>query len=81
MARKIAPKVEALPSRRDDLVKLRAKLMDMIELAEPSVVAQIAGQLRQVIKELDELPDEAQKSDLDLAREQRAKRRAGLKAV
>ena len=48
--------------RRDGLIALRDKLASAIEVAEPSVVAQLAGQLRSTLKELDELPDGKGKS-------------------
>lgn len=80
MAAKKEP-APVVPSRRDDLVMMRAKLIAMLDIAEPSVAAQISGQLRQVIKDLSELPDEAVKSDVEKARERRAKRREHLKAV
>lgn len=48
--------------RRRRLESIRDQLTAAMESAEPSVMAQIAGQLRQVLKEIDELPDAAGES-------------------
>ena len=79
--KKPAEQPPALPSRRDDLIRMRARLMDALEEADASVAAQIVGQLRAVVKELAELPDAKPESALEKAIRQRAARRAGLKAV
>jgi hypothetical protein len=82
MARKPAPKPEPKPqSRRDDLVLMREHLMRAMLDADVSVVAQIVGQLRQVIKELDELPEAKAESALEQAAARRKARRSNLKAV
>jgi len=45
------------------------------------VKAQLAGQLRAALKELDELPKVSAESPLEAAKRKRAARRANLKAV
>lgn len=79
MARRKAPEsmVQRVGrGRRDGLEALRDKLAADLEAAEPSVSAQIAGQLRQVLRELDELPVAGGKS----ARERFADRVAAANA-
>lgn len=68
-------------SRRADLVKMRQVLMDALDECDASVAAQIVGQLRQVVKELAELPEDKAQSPLELAKQKRAARRGNLKAV
>lgn len=70
-------------SRRDDLELMREHLMNAMLTCEPSVLAQVVGQLRAVVKELAELPDATTESVVDKVRRERAERRraAGLKAV
>lgn len=63
--------------RREGLEALRDKLAADLEVAEPSVSAQIAGQLRQVLRELDEVPAAGGKS----ARERFADRVAAANAA
>lgn len=51
--KKAAPrKPEPVPSQRDDLERLRKGLLEAFEAAPDPVKAQIAGQLRMVIKDL-----------------------------
>jgi hypothetical protein len=65
-------------SRRKALEAVRDALGVAMESAEPSVMAQIAGQLRQVLREIDELPaDDEGKS----ARERFADRVAAANAA
>lgn len=62
---------------RKSLEALRDDLAEALSKAEPAVKAQIAGQLRQVLLELDGLPDEQQQSVADdLAQRRRARRAA-----
>ena len=75
----VAPVV--LPSRRDDLMVMRDHLMAAMLVAEPNVLAQLVGQLRAVVKELDELPEAQPESSLARALAVREKRLSGLKAV
>ena len=70
-----------VPSRREDLVMMRERLVLALVDAESSVVAQIVGQLRAVVKELDELPDVRVESQVDRAARLRAERRQKLRAV
>lgn len=67
--------------RRDDLEVMRAELLAALTECEPQVKAQIVGQLRHVVKELDELPAQAEQSAVEKARAKRAARRDHLKAV
>jgi hypothetical protein len=67
--------------RRAALVALRDTLAEAIDLAEPQVVAQLAGQLRQVLAEIDSLPAAGVKSLTDELKEKRAARRAAAKAA
>lgn len=69
------------PSRRQRLIELRDMLLVAMKSAEPSVMAQLAGQYRQTLKELAELPDDSVQSDWEKARAIRAARRSALKAV
>lgn len=69
-------------SRRDDLVKMRQVLMDALDECDPNLAPQIVGQLRQVVRELAELPEATEESPLEQAKRKRAARRAAhLKAV
>ena len=79
--KKAVEQLPVLPSRRDDLIRMRARLMDALDEADASVAAQIVGQLRAVVKELAELPEAKPESALEKAIRQRSERRAGLKAV
>ena len=82
MAGKKKAEVQVLvPSRREDLVMMRERLVLALVDAESSVVAQIVGQLRAVVKELDELPDVRVESQVDRAARLRAERRQKLRAV
>jgi hypothetical protein len=51
-----------MSDRRKRLEDIRDQLTEALALAEVSVKAQIAGQLRQTLKELDELPEAEGKS-------------------
>ena len=55
MARSVSEAVAA-DDMRDALKAMAAKLAADFELADPSVSAQVAGQLRQVLKDLQALP-------------------------
>jgi hypothetical protein len=67
-----------MSDRRERLIAIRDDLTTAMQNAEPSVMAQIAGQLRQVLKEIDELPaDDEGKS----ARERFADRVAAANAA
>lgn len=68
-------------SRREDLLRMREHLLAAMLVAEPTVVAQIVGQLRQVVKDLDELPPEKAASSVAKAAAKRQARRSNLKAV
>lgn len=46
-------KIEAAKSTREGLIAMRDKLASDMDDAEPGVVAQIAGRLQAVLKELD----------------------------
>lgn len=46
-----------MSDRRQRLEDIRDQLTEALSLADVSVKAQIAGQLRQTLKELDELPE------------------------
>jgi len=59
------------------LKALQRKLAADMTLAEPSVSAQIAGQLRQVLKDLAALPGEESESPADEIAKRRAARLAG----
>lgn len=61
---------------RKALEALRDELAEALSKAEPAVKAQIAGQLRQVLLELDGLPDEKQRSVADDLADRRRARRA-----
>jgi hypothetical protein len=67
--------------RRAALIALRDSLAAAMDAAEPSVLAQLAGQYRQTLKELDELPQAKEESPLEKAAKARQARRANLKAV
>ena len=45
-----------MSDRRERLESIRDQLTTAMLVAEPSVLAQLSGQLRQTLKELDELP-------------------------
>ncbi len=67
---------------RATLAALRDKLAEQLEQCEPAVAAQIAGQLRQVLKDLAALPAPREGSKLDEVRARReARRGAGAKAA
>ena len=59
-----------MTDRRERLERMRDQLTAAMEVVDPPVMAQIAGQLRQVLKEIDELPEPKGKS----ARERLAER-------
>lgn len=67
--------------RRKALEALRDELARALEDADVAVKAQLAGQLRATLKDLDELPSVSVDSSLEKARKKRADRRASLKAV
>ena len=67
----------AVSDRRQRLEDIRDQLTAAMSAAEPSVMAQIAGQLRQTLKELDELPEAEGKS----ARERFSERVAAADAA
>lgn len=46
-----------MSDRRERLESIRDQLTEALSLADVAVKAQIAGQLRQTLKELDELPE------------------------
>lgn len=46
-----------MTDRRERLIEIRDELTEALRDSEPSVKAQIAGQLRQVLKEIDEIPE------------------------
>ena len=79
--KKNAEEQVSVPSRREDLVMMRERLVLALVDAESSVVAQIVGQLRAVVKELDELPEVRVESQVDRAARLRAERRQKLRAV
>lgn len=54
-----------MSDRRERLVEIRDQLTDALLDADASVKAQIAGQLRQVLKEIDEIPAEEELSARD----------------
>ena len=67
---------------RATLEAIRDQLAHQLERAEPAVAAQIAGQLRQTLKDLAALPAETKGSKLDEVRARRESRRvAGAKAA
>jgi hypothetical protein len=66
-----------MSDRRERLEAIRDQLTAAMSSAEPSVMAQLAGQLRQTLKELDELPAAEGKS----ARERFADRVTAANAV
>lgn len=49
-----------MSDRRERLESIRDQLTDALARADVAVKAQIAGQLRQTLKELDELPVKAE---------------------
>lgn len=59
-----------MSDRRERLEVIRDQLTEAMDLADVSVKAQIAGQLRQVLKDIDEIPEVGKES----ARERFAKR-------
>ena len=61
---------DAKSDRRARLEAIRDQLTTAMEAAEPSVLAQLAGQLRQTLREIDELPEATGRS----ARERFAQR-------
>ena len=67
--------------RRKVLEAMRDTLAAALDSADPAVQAQISGQLRQVLKDLAELPEVKATSPLETAKAERVKRRANLKAV
>jgi hypothetical protein len=66
-----------MSDRRSRLEDIRDQLTEALGLADVAVKAQIAGQLRQVLREIDELPAEEGKS----ARERFAERVAAADAA
>lgn len=83
-ARKPGPVATAAATgdRRKTLEAIRDDLAAKLDRAEPAVVAQIAGQLRQTLADLAALPAESKGSKTDEVKERReARRRAGAKAA
>lgn len=68
-------------ARRDDLLLMREHLMAAMLEADTNVLAQLIGQLRAVVKELDELPEAKPQSAVEKAAAKRKARRSNLKAV
>ena len=68
-------------ARRDDLLLMREHLMAAMLAADTNVLAQLIGQLRAVVKELDELPEAKPQSAVEKAAAKRKARRSNLKAV
>jgi hypothetical protein len=62
------------PSEYDDLVVLRRTLFAHLEIAEPSVSAQIAGRLQAVVARLAELSKDQEVTLDDALAERRARR-------
>jgi len=62
------------PSEYDDLVVLRRTLFAHLEIAEPSVSAQIAGRLQAVVARLAELSKDREVTLDDALAERRARR-------
>ena len=67
--------------RRKVLEAMRDTLAAAMDAADPAVQAQLAGQLRAVVKEIADLPEAKADSPLEVARRSRSARRSGLKAV
>jgi hypothetical protein len=51
-----------MSDRRERLEKIRDQLTDAMSEADVAVKAQVAGQLRQVLREIDEIPDSEKRS-------------------
>jgi hypothetical protein len=51
-----------MSDRRERLEKIRDQLTDAMSEADVAVKAQVAGQLRQVLREIDEIPENERKS-------------------
>ena len=62
--------------RRRALEAMRDALAAAMEQSDPNVMAQIAGQLRQVLREIDELPAGERMSKRDELAQRRKDRRA-----
>jgi hypothetical protein len=71
---------EARKGQREGLEAMRDKLAEAMDLAEPSVVAQIAGRLQAVLKELDGMSDVVKGSTVDEIANRRANRLADTSA-
>jgi hypothetical protein len=65
--------------QREGLEAMRDRLADAMDLAEPSVVAQIAGRLQAVLKELAELSKGSEVGLEDVLAERRKARVAAAK--
>lgn len=76
-ARKPGPVATAAASgdQRATLEAIRDQLAGQLEKAPPAVAAQIAGQLRQTLKDLAALPAEKKGSKLDEVKQRREARR------
>lgn len=72
---------EAAKGFREGLIAMRDKLAADMDLAEPSVVAQVAGRLQAVLKELDGLSGEVKGSDVDEIAKRRQNRLATADGV
>jgi hypothetical protein len=72
--------VAATGDMRKTLEALRDHLAFKLDRADPAVAAQIAGQLRQVLKDLQALPAPKGGSKRDEAREKREARRVAAAA-
>lgn len=71
---------EARLGQQQGLEAMRDKLAEAMDLAEPSVVAQIAGRLQAVLKELDGMGGEVKGSTVDEIANRRANRLADTSA-
>jgi hypothetical protein len=82
--KKVLEVIEAPPSvdrsYRQRLVDLRNLLEEAMKVCEPSVLPNVAGQYRQVLKDLASLPDDSVKSEWELAIDARRARRASVKS-
>jgi hypothetical protein len=66
---------------RTSLEALRDELAEALEAADPAVKAQLAGQLRAVLKDLSSLSDDREVSTADDLAKRRADRIAGADAA
>lgn len=73
--------VAALGDTRKTLEALRDKLAGQLDACEPAVAAQISGQLRQVLKDLQALPAPKGGSTRENAKQKRQARRSTAAAT